>query len=389
MKRHDAARRVTIMRSANQDNTPMGIPRGLQAFALCAGACLFGMTVSAHGASIATHVGTAIHPAKVMGQTRLVYELHVNSASTVPIELTTLDALASDGKPLRHLDEKSLDSRINSNDGGTVIAPHAQAVLYLTLDVAGAPPPSIRHLLGLKQGDREWKFEGPAVVVPAADGPVLAPPLAGGPWVAVYSDGWPRGHRRVFITTHGHARLPGRFAIDWMKVDDHGRTLKDDSGLATASFSYGATVRAVADARVAAVRDGVTEAARIADNKSHPHPDAAGNFISLDLGNGRFATYEHLRTGSVKVAKGDHVRKGQPIAEVGFSGDSTEPHLHFHVSDSPLPLEGEGLPYALNHFRVTGRVTDWNAFGSQRWPDLQPHIVKHEFPESGDVVDFD
>ena len=76
------------------------------------------------------------------------------------------------------------------------------------------------------------------------------------------------------------------------------------------------------------------------------------------------------------------------LAEVGFSGDSTEPHLHFHVSDSPMPLEGEGLPYMLNQFRVTGRVTDWGAFGSRRWPALQPHTVEHEFPESGDVVDF-
>jgi len=93
----------------------------------------------------------------------------------------------------------------------------------------------------------------------------------------------------------------------------------------------------------------------------------SGNFISLDLGHGRFATYEHLRPGSITVAKGDHVRVGQVIAEVGFSGDSTEPHLHFHVSDSAMPLEGEGLPYALDRFRVVGRVTDWNAFGSQRW----------------------
>ena len=146
-----------------------------------------------------------------------------------------------------------------------------------------------------------------------------------------------------------------------------GHTLKNDSGLTASSFSYGAQVLAVANARVAAARDGVSEAVRIADNKTQPHPDAAGNFISLDLGHGRFATYEHLRPGSIRVARGEQVHVGQVIAEVGFSGDSTEPHLHFHVSDSAMPLEGEGLPYALDRFRVTGRVTDWNAFGSQRW----------------------
>lgn len=335
------------------------------------------------------HVGAPIHPVKVSGGERLVYELHVGNASRAAVEIVALDVLGSDGKSLLHLDEHALGSRTNLQNGSTVIAPHAQAVLYLTVDAGARAPTSLRHRLTLKQDGEASTVTGAEVPASADRNPVLAPPVAQGMWVAVYSDVWPRGHRRVFIESHGHARLPGRFAIDWMKVDSHGHTLKNDSGLTASSFSYGAQVLAVADARVAAARDGVSEAARIADNKTQPHPDAAGNFISLDLGHGRFATYEHLRPGSIRVAKGDHVHVGQAIAEVGFSGDSTEPHLHFHVSDSAMPLEGEGLPYALDRFRVTGRVTDWNAFGTQRWKDVPPRIVEHEFPESGDVIDFD
>jgi len=361
----------------------------LQAVALCAGVCLSGMTASAHGADVAMHVDAAIHPAKLAGGQRLLYELHVGNDSDAPLALMTLDVLAGSGKPLLHLDQKTLAADSDLENDGTVVAPHAQAVLYLTVDVGDAVPASVRHRLTVKQAGHATTIAGRGVSIAAAVSPELASPVAGGTWVAVYSDIWPRGHRRVFITANGHARLPGRFAIDWMKVDAHGRTLKDDSGFVASSLSYGAKVLAVADARVAAARDGVTEAARIADNRTHPHPDAAGNFISLDLGNGQFATYEHLRPGSIKVARGDRVRVGQVIAEVGFSGDSTEPHLHFHVSDSPMPLAGEGLPYSLDHFRVVGRVTDWNAFGSQRWHDIPPRVVEHAFPESGDVVDFD
>ena len=333
--------------------------------------------------------GTPIHPVKVSGGERLVYELHVDNTSGTAMEIMALDVLGRDGTTLLHLDERPLGSRINLKDGSTVIAPHSQAVLYLTMEAGTQAPASLRHRLTLQQSGVAAIVTGANASVSADRNPVLAPPVAQGTWVAVYSDVWPRGHRRVFIETRGHARLPGRFAIDWMKVDGHGRTLKDDSGLTASSWSYGAKVLAVADARVAMVRDGISEAARIADNKTHPHPDAAGNFISLDLGHGRFATYEHLRPGSITVAKGDHVRLGQVIAEVGFSGDSIEPHLHFHVSDSAMPLEGEGLPYVLDRFRVTGRVTDWSAFGSQRWNDTPPHTVEQAFPESGDVVDFD
>ena len=343
----------------------------------------------ARASGVAMHVGAPIHPVEVSGGERLVYELHVGNTFGTPVEITALDVLDDDNRLLLHLDECALGSRITLEDGSTVIAPHAQAVLYLTVDAGAKTPIFLRHRLTLKQAGVVSTLTGTEIPVSADRNPVLAPPVAQGTWVAVYSDAWPRGHRRVFIEIHGHARLPGRFAIDWMKVDNRGRTLKDDSGLAASSLSYGAKVRAVADARVAAVRDGVSEAARIADNKTHPHSDAAGNFISLDLGHGRFATYEHLRPGSITVAKDDHVRVGQVIAEVGFSGDSTEPHLHFHVSDSAMPLEGEGLPYALDRFRVVGRVTDWNAFGSQRWKDGSPRIVEHAFPESGDVIDFD
>jgi murein DD-endopeptidase MepM/ murein hydrolase activator NlpD len=357
-------------------------------FGLLAALCLPTPPALAQQPAVELHANTPAYLARIAGVHRLVYELHVTNDSDAPVELVALDVLADDDMRILHLDRRALAADANLQDDSTALAPHAQAVVYLTVGTGREVPASVHHRLTLRQDGRESELRSPNVPVPTATGPVLGPPVRGGSWVAVYSDKWPRGHRRVFIETNGHARLPGRFAIDWMKVDDQGRTLKNDSGLAASSYSYGAKVLAAADAYVAAVRDGVTEARLIADNQSHPHPDAAGNYVSLDLGSGRFATYEHLRPGSIEVAKGERVRKGQVIAEVGFSGDSTEPHLHFHVSDSAMPLEGEGLPYVMDRFRVTGRITDWQVFGSQRWTDLPPRIVEREFPESGDVVDF-
>lgn len=356
---------------------------------LLAALCLPGLAAQPRPPDVTLQAATPAYAAKVAGTQRLMYELHVANVSDSPVDLVALDVETGAGKRILHLDQKALGASSNLPSGSTAVPAHAQAVVYLTVDAGSTTPASLRHRLTVRQNGRESGIRGPTVPVAASTGPVLGPPVRGGPWVAVYSDEWPRGHRRVFIETNGQARLPGRFAIDWMRVDGQGKTLKDDSGLAASSYSYGATVLAVADARVAAARDGVTEAARVADNASHPHPDAAGNYVSLDLGGGRFATYEHLRPGSIKVARGERVRTGQVIAQAGFSGDSTEPHLHFHVSDSPLPLAGEGVPYTLDRFRVTGRVTDWSTFGSRRWQDTPPHTVQREFPESGDVVDFD
>ena len=344
----------------------MNIRNIAAAAVLILGFALVGWRTSAHEPAVEMHVGSPLRLAKVMGQQRLVYELHVTNISDVPVELTALDTVDAGGKSFLHLDQAAL-SKHTDMGGKSVLAGRAHAVVYLTVDFGGSAPTAIQHRVTVKQGDAQSVIAGPRVPVMAVTPPVLAAPLRGGPWVAVYNDEWPRGHRRVFYETGGHARLPGRFAIDWMKVDAQGRTLRNASGLASSSLSYGAEVLAVADARVVAARDGVTEAARLSDNHAHPHPDAAGNYISLALEGGQFATYEHLRPGSLKVAKGDHVSAGQVLAEVGFTGDSTEPHLHFHVSDSPSPLEGEGMPYSLNRVLLLGRFTDWNDLGSRRW----------------------
>lgn len=75
-----------------------------------------------------------------------------------------------------------------------------------------------------------------------------------------------------------------------------------------------------------------------------------------DLGNGNFAFYAHLKTGTVKVRPGDRLAAGQVIANVGNSGNSSAPHLHFHVMSTPDPLRSDGLPFVLDEFGLDGRL---------------------------------
>lgn len=72
-----------------------------------------------------------------------------------------------------------------------------------------------------------------------------------------------------------------------------------------------------------------------------------GNSITIDHG-GFYSFYAHLSYNSIKVKKGDKVKKGQRIAKVGDTGNSSAPHLHFETVflNSPLmfgiakPLSG-------------------------------------------------
>jgi len=65
-----------------------------------------------------------------------------------------------------------------------------------------------------------------------------------------------------------------------------------------------------------------------------------------------YALYAHLQPGSLKVKKGDAVKKGQAIALLGNSGNTTGPHLHFHVIHGKSPLGSDGVPYVIDSFAV-------------------------------------
>lgn len=278
-----------------------------------------------------------------------------------------------------------------------VVAPRGVRVVYVDVSAqfwnhgARVHVGAFRHRVRARTaaGHDVVADDGEGVRVDARPPVVFGPPLVGGPWAAVYRGDWPRGHRRVFYTVNGITRLPGRHTIDFMKLDDQGRTAAADADVVAAVFGYGADVLAVADATVAATRDGVAEPARVsAREQRHADDAAAGNFVSLDLGDGRVAVFEHLKTGSVKVRQGQRVRRGDVIAALGFTGSSTGPHLHLHLGDAASPLAAEGLPFVFDAFRVLGRYADIGMIGRERWLAEGVGARTNERPSPIAVVDF-
>jgi murein DD-endopeptidase MepM/ murein hydrolase activator NlpD len=110
-----------------------------------------------------------------------------------------------------------------------------------------------------------------------------------------------------------------------------------------------------------------------------------GNHVIIDIGGGRYAFYAHLQPHSIRVKLGDKVKRGQVLGLVGNSGNSTEPHLHFHMSDASSPLGSEGIPYAFETLYVIGRC---QSLGETCTMSPTPTVRRLSMPVENEIVRF-
>ena len=315
-------------------------------------------------------------PITIAGTRQLVYELHLSSFAAAPLEVERLDVVDEDGRRrIASLAGDELKQALGRPDlpakgsDPARIPPGVRAVVYLSIPGAGLAGHHLRHVLACRTLDGGSAIvRGGGFTVGSAKPVVLGPPLRGGPWTAIYSAAWARGHRRVLYTVNGKVHIPGRFAIDWIKLDNTGRHARGDGSKLADWYGYGEQVLAVADATVADAKDDMDEPTRVSESNKVAMEKASGNYVALDLGQGRYAFYEHLKPGSIRVKAGDKVKRGQVIGLLGYTGNTTGPHLHLHVSDGNTPLDAEGLPYAFDHYEMLGTFASPQAFeDGQPW----------------------
>lgn len=299
----------------------------------------------------------------------LAYELHVTNMHPQPTTLTKIEVTTEDGerRVLLALSDTSL-TRVLSRPGVTMaiaeqpkLGGGLRAIVFLWVPIDGRMPPSqIRHRVTVEQGSgdstRLQELDGPAVPVSRA-AVVIGPPLRGGPWLAANGPGNSSGHRRALIPIGGSPAVAQRFAIDYVKLGEDDKTFAGDRLKNESYHAQGQDALAVADGIVVAAKDGIPENVPGITSRAVPITleTVGGNHVILDIGDGRYAFYAHIKPGTLRVRQGERVRRGQVIGLVGNSGNSTEPHLHFHISDSNSPLGSEGIPYVHDAVELVGR----------------------------------
>ncbi|HEY2393895.1 MAG TPA: M23 family metallopeptidase [Candidatus Angelobacter sp.] len=324
------------------------------------------------------------------GKTHIVYELHItNFAGSKPMTLAGIEVLSDSGTSLARMEKSDLvaNTLIIGNYQATGmdklnLAPGQMANVYMwiTLENSAKVPAFLEHKIAVKMGKSEDEIIARGIhVAVGRDVATISAPLRGDNWVAGNGPSNASGHRRALIPIDGHAQIAQRFAIDWVRMNADGRTFAGDPKDNKNYRAYGSEALAVADGTITEVKDGIPE--NIPGENSRAVPitleTIGGNHVIIDLGHSRYAFYAHLQPGSLKVKLGDHVKRGQVLGLVGNSGNSTEPHLHFHVSNGNSPLGSEGIPYALESFEAKKKAGD----------PLSPH--KLEIPTEDEVVKFE
>jgi hypothetical protein len=316
------------------------------------------------------------------GRVYLAYELYLTNGSSTPVTIDSVRAVNADGgatvqefsgpELLAHSRVIGAAPAPSSAPTSVTLQGGQLGVIWLdpSADDGQSLPTLIDHVVTLTFAEApnplvpadytETIARTSVSTVPAA---VIKSPLNGPNWLngnGCCSAVTP--HRGAINPINGRYDLAERFAIDWVQLTADDRIYTGDITQLSSFAYYGAPIFAVADGEVVAVYDDLP------DEKPGANPEAGklqiaqfgGNYVVQKFeqnGDDYFAFYAHLKPGTATAAVqvGQQIKAGEQIGELGNSGNSDAPHLHFHVMDGPNPLAGNGLPYVFESLTMVGR----------------------------------
>lgn len=198
------------------------------------------------------------------------------------------------------------------------------------------------------------------------------------------------------VPSHGTNHFGLRYAFDFIQKDRKGAS--HTGGAADYIFKgipldnyycFGQSVFAPFDGEVISVKDNTLDgemASWIHDQTTairhslffNPERDGfeaiAGNYIIIKQSEGIYAAFCHLQKESIAVTEGEFIQQNAYLGNVGHSGNSTEPHLHFQLMDSSTIELAKGLPFVFKAYEK---------YDGQSWIP-----VTNEIPAVGERIRF-
>ena len=161
-------------------------------------------------------------------------------------------------------------------------------------------------------------------------------------------------------TSHHRQAASQEFGYDFLLFDEKGKICKGKGLKNEDYFCFKKPILAPADGIVLVASDGMEENQKLGDvpplskdkiSKFGLLHALAGNIIIIKHKNNEYSFLAHCAYNSIKVKIGDKVKKGQRLALLGNTGNSTAPHLHYHLMDGPDFLVSRSLPITFDNIK--------------------------------------
>ena len=151
-------------------------------------------------------------------------------------------------------------------------------------------------------------------------------------------------------TNHHVGNAQQWYALDLQRQDAENKLARNDGQKNDDHFAWEQPVVAPADGLVVSVVNGIPD-------HGPDHRDRyfiPGNTVVIDHGGGEFSMLAHFRENSIVAKPGQRVKQGALLGKVGNSGNSSGPHIHWHLANDRDPSRGHGLPIRFAPLSLNG-----------------------------------
>jgi murein DD-endopeptidase MepM/ murein hydrolase activator NlpD len=146
-------------------------------------------------------------------------------------------------------------------------------------------------------------------------------------------------------------------AFDLVITDAKGKSFKTNGSTNKDYYAFGQELLAPCDGEVVLVVDGIKDNVPGTMNPVY----VPGNSVIVKTANNEYLFFAHFKQHSIKVLEGQKVMKGQFLGLCGNSGNSSEPHLHFHIQNAEDMNIATGIKCYFDKIIVNGQVmTDYS-----------------------------
>lgn len=153
------------------------------------------------------------------------------------------------------------------------------------------------------------------------------------------------------LNLHNGVRFQ-QYAFDIVINGVSGRSYRTDGRSNSDYYAFGEKILAPADATVMLAVDGVADNIPGKVNAMY----VPGNSVILKTANNEYLFFAHFKQNTVNVKEGDVIKQGHLLGLCGNSGNSSEPHLHFHIQDRLGFDIATGIKCYFERIYVNGKV---------------------------------